>query len=257
MPAPFHHKKKLGQHFLKDQTIAQRIVSHLLTTKVNTVVEIGPGQGALTTWLVDKLPLPIYLVEKDKRLIPTLTQQYAAPNVHIVAADFLTWTLPTSIKSPVALIGSLPYNISSQVFFRVLNHHAQVHEVVCMVQQEVAERIASPPGSKKYGILSVLLQTFYKVEYLFGVPPTAFIPPPNVFSGVIKLRRLPNHFSSSDKDAFFRVVKAAFHQRRKMVRNALSVLNKPLDNIPPHWLTKRAEHLHPHDFVLLAKALYG
>ena len=253
---PFHHNKKLGQHFLKDQAIAQKIVDHFLPPTAHTVIEIGPGQGALTTWLVRNINLPIHLVEKDNRLISTLTKRYARSNVHIVAQDFLTWDFATHLKGPFAIIGNLPYNISSQIFFRLLEHHTTVNYIVCMVQKEVAERITAPPGSKKYGILSVLLQAFYQVNYLFTIPPTAFVPPPKVFSGVIKLQRLSTQLGC-DQSAFFRLVKAAFHLRRKMLRNALRVLHQPLDRIPPPWLTKRAEELHVQDFVRLTNALYG
>jgi len=249
--------KKLGQHFLHDEVVAQRIVATLQADKTSckAVIEIGPGTGALTRWLVKSVQHPLYLVELDKRLTSFLAEKYGNANTQIIQADFLSWSLQEATKESVAIIGNFPYNISSQIFFKILNHRAQVGEVVCMIQEEVAQRLTTPPGSKVYGLLSVLLQAFYKVSYCFGVPPTCFTPPPKVHSGVIRLVRNEVEKLDCDEKLFFQVVKAGFQQRRKMLRNALKSLGKPLENLPPNLLSKRAEALGVADFVLLTQKL--
>lgn len=249
-------KKHLGQHFLQDKAIAERIVSTLSpTANYAAVIEIGPGQGALTRSLVAQVNVPLYLVEIDRSLGKLLQEKYSSAQVHIIIADFLGWSLADVPKGPIALIGNLPYNISSPILFKILHHHTQIKEAVCMVQHEVGTRIAAKPGNKTYGILSVLLQAFYKVTYCFSVPNTAFSPSPQVQSAVIKLVR--NHVAQLDCDlkSFIRVVKTAFQQRRKMLRNALRPLGLPLSHLPATLLQKRAEALSVADFIALTKKL--
>ncbi len=248
----FTAKKYLGQHFLRDKNIAHKIVS-ALSKGPQTIVEVGPGTGILTELLVQQQALELYLVEVDLDLATYLKQTYPSLQDRIIVADFLKLGLDQLHHGPMAIIGNFPYNISSQIFFKVLEHRQQVHEVVGMVQKEVAERLIAKPGSKVYGILSVLLQAFYNLEYLFTVKPQVFAPPPKVLSAVIRLRRNSTLQLDCDENLFSRVVKAGFQQRRKILRNALKSLLLPTTKLPPTLLTKRAEQLTVADFVALTK----
>lgn len=249
-------KKYFGQHFLQDRAIAERIVGELgPTADYAAVIEIGPGRGALTGSLVSQVDVPLYLVEIDRSLAQVLEKKYSGAQVHVIMADFLAWSFADIPQGPIALIGNLPYNISSPIFFKILNHHSQVKEAVCMVQHEVGARIAAQPGNKTYGILSVLLQAFYNVTYCFGVAPTAFTPPPKVQSAVIKLVRNDVVQLDCDLKSFVRVVKTAFQQRRKMLSNALRPLGVPLHHLPATLLQKRAEALSVSEFVALTNQL--
>jgi 16S rRNA (adenine1518-N6/adenine1519-N6)-dimethyltransferase len=244
-------KKCLGQHFLRDKNIAHKIVS-ALSQKPLTIIEVGPGTGILTEFLVQQKDLDLYLVEVDLGLVSYLKKTYPSLQGRIIAADFLKLELAQLHHGPVAIIGNFPYNISSQIFFKVLEHRQQVHEVVGMIQKEVAERLTAKSGSKVYGLLSVLLQAFYDLEYLFTVGPQVFSPPPKVQSAVIRLRRNSTLQLDVDEKLFFRVVKAGFQQRRKTLRNALKPL-LPATPPPPLLLAKRAEQLTVADFVALTK----
>ena len=244
-------KKHLGQHFLRDQTIAQRIVDSLIPHQdYKKVLEIGPGMGVLTQYLLPNPTFETYVIEVDRESVTYLKQHYPTLAPRILEGDFLRWQLSQLTDERVAIIGNLPYNISSQIFFRVLEQRDQVPEVVCMLQKEVARRIASPPGNKEYGILSVLLQAFYDIEYLFSVPPGAFDPPPKVQSGIIRLLRNRTTHLDCDEKLFFRGIKTGFNQRRKTLRNALKPLGVVLDS---PYLDKRAEQLSVEDFVALTK----
>lgn len=244
-------KKYLGQHFLRDKNIAHKIVG-ALSKKPLTIMEVGPGTGILTELLVQQKNFDLYLVEVDLGLVSYLKKTYPSLRGRIIAADFLKLELAQLHHGPVAIIGNFPYNISSQIFFKVLEHRQQVHEVVGMIQKEVAERLIAKSGSKVYGILSVLLQAFYNLEYLFTVGPQVFSPPPKVQSAVIRLRRNSTLQLDVDEKLFFRVVKAGFQQRRKTLRNALKPL-LPATLPPPLLLAKRAEQLTVADFVALTK----
>jgi 16S rRNA (adenine1518-N6/adenine1519-N6)-dimethyltransferase len=244
-------KKFLGQHFLRDENIAHKIVS-ALSKEPRTIVEVGPGTGILTELLVKQKDLDLYLVEVDLGLVSYLKQTYPLLRDRIIAADFLKLPLTQLHPGPVSIIGNFPYNISSQIFFKVLEHRQQVHEVIGMIQKEVAERLTAKSGSRVYGILSVLLQAFYDLEYLFTVGPQVFSPPPKVQSAVIRLRRNSTLQLDVDEKLFFRVVKAGFQQRRKILRNALKSL-LPATKHPPLLLGKRAEQLTVADFVALTK----
>lgn len=246
-------KKHLGQHFLRDQNIALRIVDSLvLHQNYSKVLEIGPGMGVLTHYLLQKTYFETSVIEIDRESVEYLKLHYPTLNSRIIEGDFLRWNLIQFTSETVGIIGNFPYNISSQIFFRILDQRDQVHEVVCMLQKEVARRIASPPGNKEYGILSVLLQAFYEIEYLFSVPPGAFDPPPKVQSGIIRLLRNKTKGLDCDEKLFFRVVKTGFNQRRKTLRNAL----KPLGvNFESSYLDKRAEQLSVLDFVSLTQTI--
>ncbi|MBQ9418233.1 MAG: 16S rRNA (adenine(1518)-N(6)/adenine(1519)-N(6))-dimethyltransferase RsmA [Bacteroidales bacterium] len=245
-------KKYLGQHFLTDESIALRIVESLSPT-TSSVLEVGPGMGILTKYLIANAYPDFRVVEIDRESVAYLHHHF--PNLHVVEGDFLKIDLTTMFQEPFALIGNFPYNISSQILFRVYDCRNQIPEVVGMFQKEVAERVAAKPGSKTYGILSVLLSAFYDIEYLFTVPPHVFNPPPQVQSAVIRLRRNSVTTLECDEKLFLHVVKAGFNQRRKTLRNALRQLVLPLDNLPSPTLAKRAEQLSVADFVELTQKL--
>ncbi len=248
-------KKFLGQHFLKDKNIAQRIVDSLiLSSGTNQVIEIGPGTGVLTELLQQK-SIDLQLIEIDRESIAYLKQHFPAMDTRIVQADFLQLELDKLFAGNFHIIGNFPYNISSQIFFRVLEYRNQVTQVVCMLQKEVADRIAEKPGSKTYGILSVLLQAYYNIDYLFKVPPGVFFPPPKVMSAVIRLTRNNRLKLECDEVLFKVVVKQAFQNRRKTLRNALKVLNLPASLLDHALLDKRAEQLGVDEFIFLTQQL--
>ncbi len=249
-------KKRLGQHFLNDPNIAKKIVSKL-DNKYNhkAIIEVGPGSGALTRYLIDYKKEPLYLIEIDTELASCLKKAYPSLRDRLIIADFLKFNLSNVCLGSIGIIGNFPYNISSQIFFKILSSRNQVNEVVCMIQKEVADRIAAKPSNKTYGILSVLLQAFYNISYCFVVSPSAFCPKPKVYSAVIKLERNSLENLDCDEKLFFKVVKAGFGQRRKMLGNSLGVLNISLEDIPKAVLRKRAEELSVDDFVLITKEL--
>ncbi len=245
-------KKHLGQHFLKDGNIARKITA-CLDEKHTTICEIGPGTGILTQSLLERENLSeLTLIEIDSESVEYLNSHFSDKRLRVLEADFLKSNLPALFPSDVALIGNFPYNISSQIFFKVLENRNRIPEVVGMIQKEVAERIAAPPGNKTYGILSVLLQSWYNIEYCFTVSETVFFPPPKVKSAVIRLRRNKTASLDCDEKLFFKVVKAAFGQRRKTLRNALKVLFGQFGFDHP-LLSQRAEQLSVSDFVVLTR----
>lgn len=244
-------KKSLGQHFLKDQNIASRIVQSLSLQGTKAVLEIGPGTGVLTQFLV-RLPLETFrVIEIDRESVAYLKEHFPELGDAIIEGDFLDHDTETLFSGHFSIIGNFPYNISSQIFFKVLEHRDLVDEVVCMIQKEVAERIAAPHGSKTYGILSVLLQTFYHVKLLFKVPPAVFVPPPKVMSAVVRLERNERRSLPCDEKLFFQVVKQGFNNRRKTLRNALKPLNLTPEISSLPLLDKRAEQLSVEDFIYL------
>lgn len=249
-------KKHLGQHFLKDKGIAQDIVEALsYHMGYKHVLEIGPGTGVLTDFLVKK-DIDLFLIDLDKESIAYLHAHYPQlPEARIMYGDVLRTDLKTLFPAHFGVIGNFPYNISSQIFFKILEHRDQVPEVVCMLQKEVAERIAEGPGSKTYGILSVLLQAYYDIEYLFTVEAYVFIPPPKVRSAVIRLKRNNVQALDCNEKRFVQVVKQGFQNRRKTLRNALKSLNLP-EHMQGHpMLDKRAEQLSVADFVELTQLI--
>jgi 16S rRNA (adenine1518-N6/adenine1519-N6)-dimethyltransferase len=239
-------KKSLGQHFLVDKNVARKIAESLQPGNFNTLIEVGPGKGALTEFLIKKDDSIFLAVELDIEAIDYLNKIHPEHANNFVHADFLKFPV-NDLKAPIAIIGNLPYYISSQILFKVLENRDVVNQVVCMIQKEVAERIATGPGSKKYGILSVFLQAYYQIEYLFTVNEKCFAPPPKVKSAVIRLVRNSRQELDCDPVIFFKVVKAAFNQRRKVIRNSLRNVfeNLPLDS---DLLTKRPEQLSVEQF---------
>ena len=215
-------KKYLGQHFLKDLEVARRIADSLQLSAPADVLEIGPGMGVLTQFLNQRPEVKLTVVEVDAESVVYLQNHF--PELNIIEADFLKLSLSNSFAGPVHLIGNLPYNISSQIFFKMLENREQVPQLVCMIQKEVAERMAARHGNKTYGILSVLMQAFYTIDYLFTVHEHVFDPPPKVKSAVIRLVRNDVQSLGCDEQLFKTVVKTAFNQRRKTMRNSLKPL---------------------------------
>jgi len=242
-------KKHLGQHFLKDLTIAHQIATCLPLEEATNVLEIGPGTGVLTQFLLKEPFVQLTAIEIDTESLSYLRKHY--PALSLIGGDFLTMNIDNLFEGqPFCIIGNFPYNISSQIFFKALEHKNRIPLIAGMLQKEVAERLASPPGNKHYGILSVFLQAFYDVEYLFSVSPDVFDPPPKVQSGVIRLKRNSIQKLDCDEKLFIAVVKAGFNQRRKTLRNALkSLVNDP--QATHKLLDKRAEQLDVASFVEL------
>lgn len=249
-------KKFLGQHFLKDQHIAQKIVEALtVDAGANSVIEIGPGTGVLTQYLLANDKVNLTVVELDRDSVAYLKEHYPQLSDHIIEGDVLSLDWNAFGEDTFRVIGNFPYNISSQIFFKVLEHRNQVSEVVCMLQKEVADRIASEKGNKVYGILSVLLQAYYDIEFLFKVPPGVFFPPPKVMSAVIRLKRNKTERLDCDERKFKEVVKQGFQNRRKTLRNALKRLNLPASISSLKLLDKRAEQLSVEEFVFLTQQI--
>nr|WP_321406750.1 16S rRNA (adenine(1518)-N(6)/adenine(1519)-N(6))-dimethyltransferase RsmA [uncultured Carboxylicivirga sp.] len=246
-------KKHLGQHFLRDLDIAQRIVDSLSASQ-KRVLELGPGTGVLTQYLVKRKDIDLKLVELDIESVDYLKAHYFELEGRIFFKDFLKIDLKEFFTDSFALIGNFPYNISGPIFFRVFEYRNQIPEVVGMLQKEVAERLAAGPGSKTYGVLSVLLQAFYNIEYLFTVDEHVFDPPPKVKSGVIRLVRNDVDSLDCDEKLFVKVVKAIFNQRRKAIRNSLKAIEFNKEAISDHdYLTRRPEQMSVQDFIELTK----
>lgn len=245
-------KKHLGQHFLTDKNIAAKIVESLRPAeRYKQVLEVGPGMGILSDFLLQKTEYEVSLIDIDAESYEYLKKKYPQLGSRLINADFLEMDFAAFFNGPLAIIGNFPYNISSQILFKILDNRQMVPEVVGMFQKEVAERCASKPGSKEYGILSVFLQAYYKVEYLFTVKAGVFNPPPKVLSAVIRLTRNETGQLNCDEKLFWQVVKAGFNQRRKTLRNALSsLINKEKMTEEP-LLDLRAERLSVEDFVKL------
>ncbi len=248
-------KKALGQHFLTDQSIARGIVDALTPSEVRDVLEIGPGMGVLSQYLLKREDIDLKLVEVDGESVVYLREHFPGIVGKLLQADYLKLDMRKVFPGSYKVIGNFPYNISSQIFFKILDDKDLVPEVVCMIQKEVAERIAEPPGTKTYGILSVLLQAWYDIEYVMSVGSGAFCPPPKVQSAVIRLRRNSRTGLDCDERLFRQVVKTAFNQRRKTLRNALKpLLKEGTDTIDPIF-DLRAEKLSVDDFVRLTRLL--
>jgi 16S rRNA (adenine1518-N6/adenine1519-N6)-dimethyltransferase len=239
-------KKHLGQHFLNEENTALKIVNSL-KTQTEALIEVGPGMGVLTQHLLGRQKFTAYDVDRES--IHHLKERFPDHSAAFVEADFLK--LDFSGESSVSIIGNFPYNISSQIFFKIYDHRDNVKEVVGMIQKEVADRIAADHGNKTYGILSVLLQVFFDIEYLFAVKPGAFNPPPKVMSAVIRLTRNSTDRLACDEKLFKRVVKAGFGKRRKTLRNALKELNLPVELTQDELFDQRAEQLSVQQFVTL------
>jgi 16S rRNA (adenine1518-N6/adenine1519-N6)-dimethyltransferase len=249
-------KKHLGQHFLTDKNIAAKIVDSLKPEgRFGYVLEVGPGMGVLSDFLLQKSEYETSLIDIDTESYDFLKKKYPQLGARLINADFLELDFKSIFPENFAIIGNFPYNISSQILFKVLDNRQQVVEVVGMFQKEVAERCAAKPGSKEYGILSVFLQAYYKVEYLFTVKAGVFNPPPKVLSAVIRLTRNDKQTLDCDEKLFWQIVKAGFNQRRKTLRNAISsLINKEKLTDEP-VLDLRAERLGVEDFVKLTNAV--
>jgi len=253
MSKPYTLKKSLGQHFLHDEKMCQKIVQQLEYTTGKQIVEIGPGGGAISKYLIAQEGIDYKAIEIDEEKFHYLETTFPAIKGKIILQDVLQASIP--FDGLFSVIGNFPYNISSPIMFKMLDWEPQVTEVIGMFQKEVAERIAAGPGSKVYGILSVLTQAFFRVEYLFDVPPNCFTPPPKVMSGVLRFTNIHNPHGIENLKKFKTLVKAAFGQRRKTLRNALR------STLPPQAMTdplmdKRAEQLSIDDFVYLYRTFF-
>lgn len=245
-------KKNLGQHFLRDQNIARKITESLLPVS-REVLEIGPGMGVLTRYLFANPDFSVRAIDIDRESIAYLHAQLPDHREQIIQGDFLKMNITDIYQEPFSIIGNFPYNISSQIFFRIIGNRDLVIQTVCMIQKEVAERISAPHGSKTYGILSVFLQTFYHIEYLFTVGEKVFDPPPKVKSAVIRLTRNDRRELGCNEKLFFNVVKTSFNQRRKTLRNSLrDLLPAGFDSVR---LNLRPEQLSITDFLQLCQEI--
>lgn len=251
-------KKKLGQHFLTDESIAERIATavNFSNDKKFTCLEIGPGTGVLTKYLIKNPNMDLNVIEIDRESVEYLAVNFPDlyNNNKIIGGDFLKMNLDEYLPDCEVICGNFPYNISSQIFFKILEHKNSVKQVVCMLQREVAQRIANHQGTKEYGILSVFLQAYYNIEYLFGVDEHVFNPPPKVKSAVIRLTRNNVEKLDCDEKLFRTIVKQSFNLRRKMLRNSLAQYFKGTDDEKP-FLTLRPEQLSVDDFIKLTRIL--
>lgn len=250
MSKPYTLKKSLGQHFLHNELMCQKIVDQLEYTTGKYILEIGPGAGAISKYIIEQPDIFYKAIEIDEEKFHYLEANYPAMKGKIILQDILQASIP--FEGVFSVIGNFPYNISSPIMFKMLEWESQVQEVVGMFQKEVAERIAAGPGSKVYGILSVLTQAFFEVNYLFDVPPESFTPAPKVMSGVLKFTNIHNPHNIADFRKFKMLVKAAFGQRRKTLRNALRSY-VPAAALSDALMDKRAEQLSVADFVHLYK----
>ena len=247
-------KKFLGQHFLTDLSVAQRIAE---TISAGRVLEIGPGMGVLTQYLLKNKDIDLTAIELDRESVAYLKEWY--PELHLIEGDFLKLDLAELYpEGEFCVIGNYPYNISSQIFFKVLEYKDRIPVCSGMIQKEVAERIASKPGKKAYGILSVLLQAYYDIEYLFTVNENVFAPPPKVKSAVVRLTRNRRQELGCDEQLFKQVVKTAFNQRRQQRRNSLmSLVGKDNPLLSDPVFTKRPEQLSVEEFIQLTNLIDG
>ncbi len=241
-------KKYLGQHFLIDNNIANKIVDALDMEKSNSLLEIGPGKGVLTQIIIDRNINPYYAIDVDSESVQYLKTSFEEIKDNIIEGDFLKDNVLEKLQKPVAIIGNLPYNISSQIMFKIIENIDQVNNVVCMIQKEVADRFVSKPNTKVYGILSVLLQAYFDVKYLFTVSENVFHPRPKVKSAVIRLTRKQNYELSCSESLFKEVIKAGFGKRRKTLRNSLKDLLQDISK-EHELLSQRPEQLSVNDFI--------
>lgn len=248
--------KALGQHFLNDLEVAESVAESIENAAVmGSVLEVGPGLGVLTNFLYSRYSGKLHLVEYDRRFIEKLKTDFPIISERIYYGDFLDFDL-SKIPAPIALVGNFPYNISSQILFRALDFHALVPQITGMFQKEMARRVASKECSREYGIISVLIQCYYEVHYLFDVPPSSFSPPPNVMSGVIHLKRRENPLIPLMYQREFKmIVKTGFNQRRKTMRNSLRSLFRTNDNMTDPLFDKRPEQLSVEAFLPLCERL--
>jgi len=248
-------KKRFGQHFLTDRNIASRIIKFIQATDYSTLIEVGPGKGILTGFLLERKDIRLFLVEIDREAVSYLVNRWPEIKKDIKETDFLSINLRDEYGEKFGIVGNFPYNISSQILIKILDSKDHCREVVCMLQREVAERICSCPGSKNYGILSVLLQAWYDVEYLLKVNPGSFYPPPEVTSSVLRLKRNARTGIPVNEQQFNTLVRTAFNKRRKMLRNSLKAYI-PADRSNLPFLDKRPEQLSVEEFLELATKIF-
>lgn len=253
--ALFQHKKKFGQHFLHNENIAQDIVDAFLKhCNTEQILEIGPGEGVLTKHLINSNK-EVFISEIDNDIIPIIASQFKIDNKHLIHGDFLVMNFDQHFSSEFSIIGNFPYNISSQIIFKIIENKEKIPMMTGMFQKEVADRIAAKHGNKTYGITSILTQVFYDVTYLFTVDRMQFTPPPQVQSAVIQLVRKESMLEGLEQKFFFQTVKAGFNQRRKTLRNALkSILSHP-ERLDPSILDKRAEQLSVQEWVEFSREI--
>ncbi|NND62499.1 MAG: 16S rRNA (adenine(1518)-N(6)/adenine(1519)-N(6))-dimethyltransferase RsmA [Flavobacteriaceae bacterium] len=250
-------KKHLGQHFLHDEGVAEKIANTLTLNDYKNVLEIGPGMGVLTKYLVEK-PVEVIAMDVDTESIDYLKKNLPKDNLTIVEGDFLKFNIAEIFNNqPFAIIGNFPYNISTQIVFKTLENRNLIPEFSGMFQKEVAQRICEKEGSKVYGILSVLTQAFYECEYLFTVKPGVFNPPPKVDSGVLRLSRKEDFSLPCDESLFFKVVKTAFQQRRKTLRNSLKTFQISDKLKEDTIFAQRPEQLSVQEFISLTQKIEG
>jgi 16S rRNA (adenine1518-N6/adenine1519-N6)-dimethyltransferase len=249
-------KKSYGQHFLTDKNLAMKIASTLqdFPDAYSRVLELGPGEGGLTRFLVEKYP-DLTLIEVDERFIEPLKMQFETFYPRIIHDDFLHCDLRKYFDTPFALIGNFPYNISSQILFKVLEYKEMIPEMTGMFQKEVAERLVAFPSTKEYGLITVLMQAFYHTELLFTVNPRVFVPKPKVFSAVVRLKRKEKFCLEYNEKHFFRLVKTAFGQRRKILSNSLKEYQNYFYKLEPGLLLRRPEELNVFEFIDMAEKL--
>jgi len=245
----FKKKKSLGQHFLKDDRVIDKMIEALeFSESNNPVIEVGPGEGKLTRALLELEGIDLWLVEKDDRLPAVLRRKFPQLSKKIIHQDILGLKIDLLFKEQISLVGNYPYNISSQIVFLVIEQRHSIPFMMGMFQREVARRLASSSGSKDYGVLSVLTQVYYDVEYLFDVEPECFDPPPRVWSGVIKMNRKEKE-PDMDPVFFKRLVKTAFQQRRKKMSNAIKSMLPMMKDVPSKFLDKRPDNLTVEDYL--------
>jgi 16S rRNA (adenine1518-N6/adenine1519-N6)-dimethyltransferase len=251
-------KKRLGQHFLKDKEVCEKIANQLTNYQnCKKVIEIGPGMGALSDFLIARGDLNLWLLEVDSESTDYLKKRYPQLTERIILGDFLRMDLKQLMgDEPFCVVGNFPYNISTEILFKCLENRNQIPEIMGMFQKEVAVRIAEKPGTKEYGITSVLLQAFYDIHYCFTVDEHVFIPPPKVKSGVIRCTRNERESLGCDEKLFFQVVKMAFNQRRKTLRNSLKQLLHGRE-LPELFTKERPEQLSVDQFIELTKFIAG
>lgn len=252
----FRHKKNFGQHFLTDENVAFDIVQGLIKhSPTKQILEIGPGEGVLTKYLLKEDNIELFISEIDNDIIPIIQEKFGVDKNHLIHGDFLVLDFDNYFPNEFSIIGNFPYNISTEIIFRVIENRVKVPMVVGMFQKEVAERFAAKSGNKTYGITSVLTQAFYDIEYLFTVNENVFNPPPKVKSGVIRMTRKPVYQLPVNEKLFFTVVKTAFNQRRKTLRNALKSLSLQPDERFDAFFEKRAEQLSVEKFIELTSII--
>lgn len=254
--AGFQHKKNFGQHFLNNETIALSIVEAFLQSlNTRNVLEIGPGEGVLTKYLVRRPDIELFISEIDRDIIPIIREKFQVDNKHLIEGDFLAMNFNEVFSEPFSIIGNFPYNISTQIVFKIIENKEKIPMMTGMFQKEVAERITAKHGSKVYGITSILTQIYYDAEYLFQVDEHEFTPPPKVKSAVIRLVRKNEPLIGSEEKFFFNLVKTGFNQRRKTLRNALKSLLLQPEKIDESILNKRAEQLSVEEWVALSNKI--